>query len=57
MKAKHLTKKLEVSIMEFENNGGKKFKVTRRVPHMSVAETKVFISKEEAKKQFYAWLE
>ena len=53
----HLTKKLEVSIIEFENGEGKKFKVTRKMPHLSVAETKVFVSKEEAKKQFEGWLE
>ncbi len=52
-----LTKKWEVSIMELENYIGKKYKVTRRLADMSVAETKVFRSKEEAKKQFDEWLE
>lgn len=52
----HFTKKWEVSIMEFENSVGKKFKLTRRLPSMAVAETKVFRSKEEAKKQFDEWL-
>lgn len=55
--AKNLAKKWEVSMMEFQNGGGKKFKVTRRLPRMSVAETKVFKTKEEAKKQFEEWLE
>ena len=53
---KHLTKRWELSIMEFENHIGKKYKVTRRLPDLSVAETKVFESKEEAKKQFDQWL-
>ena len=50
-------KKWEVSIIELQNKEGKKFKVTRRFPSMSVAETKVFKTKEEAKKQFKDWLE
>ena len=33
-----------------------KNKVTRRLPELSVAETKMFSSKEEAKKQFNEWL-
>jgi hypothetical protein len=52
----HLTKKWEVSIIEFQNELGKKYKVTRRFPEMSVAETKIFSSKEEAKAQFDEWL-
>ena len=54
---KHPIKKWEVSIIEVENRIGKKYKVTRRVPELSVAETKVFRSKEDAKKQFEEWLE
>ena len=54
---KHFTKKWEVSIIEFENTIGKKYKVTRRIPEMSVAETKVFRSKQDAKNQFEEWLE
>ena len=42
--------------MEFQNHKGKKFKVTRRVQEMSVAETKIFKSKEHAIKQFNEWL-
>jgi len=53
---KHPSKKWEIYIIEFENHDGKKYKVTRRLPNMSVAETKVFKSKEEAKKQFEEWL-
>jgi hypothetical protein len=53
----HLTKKWEVSIMEFQNDLGKKYKVTRRFPEMSIAETKIFSSKEKAKLQFEEWLD
>ena len=49
---KHIYKKWEVSIVDLKNNGDKKFKVTRRIPELSVAETKFFRTKEEAKKQF-----
>jgi len=53
----HPTKKWEVSIMEVENTTGKKYKVTRRLPDMSVAETKIFTSKEEALRQVDEWLQ
>ena len=53
---KHFIKKWEVSIMEFHDDEGKKFKVTRRLPEMSVAETKIFRSKKNAKKLFDDWL-
>lgn len=53
---KHPVKKWEVSIMEIQDEEGVKFKVTRRLTEMSVAETKVFNSKEEAKRQFDQWL-
>ena len=53
---KHSSKKWEISIIEFENHEGKKYKVTRMLPDTSVAETKVFKSKEESKKQFEEWL-
>ena len=52
----HSTKKWEVSIAEGENGVGKLYKVTKHVPDLSVSETKVFRSKEEAKKQFDEWL-
>ena len=42
--------------MEIHEEGKVKFKVTRRLAEMAVAETKVFASKEEAKKQFNEWL-
>lgn len=53
---KHLNKKWEISIIEFENNVNKKYKVTRRLPDLAVSETKIFDSKEKAKKQFDEWL-
>lgn len=53
---KHQTKKWEVSITEFKNSVGKKFKVTRRLPELSVAETKMFRTKKKAKQQFDDWL-
>lgn len=48
--------KWEVTIIEVENDVGKKYKVTRRIPDMSIAETNLFRTKEEAKKQFDKWL-
>lgn len=48
--------KKEVSIIEFRDNG-KKFKVTKRIPDMSISETELFDTKEEALRQFEEWLE
>lgn len=48
--------KWEVTMMELEGNG-EQFKVTRRMHELGVAETKIFSSKEEAKKQFEEWLQ
>ncbi len=42
--------------MELEENNTLKYKVTRRIPELSIAETKIFNSKEEAKRQFEEWL-
>lgn len=53
---KHPVKKWVVSISEYKENEKTLFKVTRRIPELSVSETKVFDSKEEAKKQFEEWL-
>jgi hypothetical protein len=53
---KHPLRKWEVSIMEFQDEEGIKYKVTRRLAEMSVAETKIFLTKEEAKAQFEEWL-
>ena len=54
---KHQTKKWEISIVEIEDKEGKKYKITRRLPEMSVAETKILKNKEEAIKQFNEWLQ
>ena len=43
------------SIIEL-SNGVKKYKVTRRIAELNVAETKFFDSKEKAKTQFEEWL-
>jgi len=51
-----MIKKWEVSIRKFQNKNGAKFKVTRRLPEMSVAETKLFSSKKKAKRLFDDWL-
>lgn len=53
---KHPTKKWEISIIGIVDNEENKYKVTRRYPNLSIAETKIFKSKEEAKKQFEEWL-
>ncbi|MBW2992708.1 hypothetical protein KY345_05820 [Candidatus Woesearchaeota archaeon] len=56
MEDKSENSKWEVSIIEVENSVGKKYKVTRRIPEMSIAETRIFRSKKEAKQQFDEWL-
>lgn len=53
---KHPVKKWEVSLMELQNHIGKMFKVTRKIPGMSIAETKIFRTMKTAKKQFDEWL-
>lgn len=52
----HFLKKWEVSIIEIRTKEGLRYKVTRRLPEMSVAETKIFTSKEEALRQVEDWL-
>jgi len=51
-----MNKKWEFSIIELKKNGKKKYKVTKGLPEMSVAETKIFDSKEKALKQLEEWL-
>lgn len=53
----NLTKNWEVSIMELQNDVGSKFKVIRKLPELSVSETKMFRSKTEAVKLFEEWLQ
>ena len=50
-----MNKKWEVTIIELKDNG-KRYKVTRRVPEMSISETKISKSKEKAIKQLQEWL-
>lgn len=52
----HPFQKWEVSIMEIKENDIFKYKVTRRLPQMAVAETKIFATKEEALDQADEWL-
>ena len=52
-----MVSKWEVSIIELEDDIGKRYKVTRRIASLSVAETKFFRSKEEATKQLKEWLQ
>jgi len=54
--AGHLTMKWEVTMAEFKENGKTKYKVTRRMPELTIAETKIFAIKEQAQKQFEEWL-
>lgn len=51
-----MANKWEVSIIELKKNDRKKYKVTRRMPNMSVAETRIFNSKEAAMNQLDEWL-
>jgi len=53
---KHSVNKWEISFIELQNYAGKRFKVTRRIADLPVAETKLFKSKKSAKKQFDDWL-
>jgi hypothetical protein len=46
----------EVSIIKLKYNNIDKYKVTRRLPELTVAETKIFFSKKEALAQFEEWL-
>tara|TARA_Y100000310_G_scaffold310646_1_gene356098 strand:+ start:798 stop:932 length:135 start_codon:yes stop_codon:yes gene_type:complete len=42
--------------MLLKDNGNRGYKVTKRVPQVSVAETKIFETLEEAQKQQEEWL-
>ncbi len=46
----------EISIISFNDNKGTKYNVTRRLPELSVAETKLFKNRKLAEKQFLEWL-
>ena len=47
--------KWEVSIIELQENGSVKYKVTRRIPQLHVSETKIFNKKEDAVRQLQEW--
>ena len=53
---RHPFKQWEVSIIKLEENTKTYYKVTRRIAQLSVAETKIFASKEKAIKKFNEWL-
>ncbi|MDD9954490.1 MAG: hypothetical protein OXR66_09245 [Candidatus Woesearchaeota archaeon] len=45
----------EVSLTVFYEHNKRKYKVTRRLPSMTVAETKIFDTEKEAQAQFKQW--
>jgi predicted transcriptional regulator len=51
-----MKKTWEVSLIELTNKIGKKYKVTRIFPELSISETKVFRTKKAAEKQIMIWL-
>ena len=51
-----MANKWEVSIIELKKNGKKRYKVTRRMPGLSVAETRMFRTKKKALEQLRNWL-
>jgi hypothetical protein len=53
---KAINHRWEVSIIKLEEQGKTKYKVTRRLPELTVAETQIFNSREEAQLQFEEWL-
>lgn len=52
----HPTKRWEISLIKLDDDIAVHYKVTRRLPMMAVAETRIFSTLEEAKNQFEAWL-
>lgn len=53
---KHKFKKWIVSLIEVKDSKGSLYKITRRIPELSVSEIILFRSKKEAEKQFEDWL-
>jgi len=47
--------KWEISITELKQDNKTIYKVTRRLPNLSIAETKVFLTKEKALEQLKLW--
>lgn len=54
---KSFSEKWVVSLMKLEDEEGVKYKVTRRIPDLSISETKIFKTKQEALEKFNEWLE
>jgi len=52
-----MTKRWTVTILYLHSIRGSVYKVTRRIPELSIAETKVFSRKEDAVLQFQQWLQ
>ncbi len=52
---RHPAKQWIISSIEIKNSKTK-YKVTRRLPELGIAETKIFFNKKKAKKQFRKWL-
>ena len=48
--------KIEISFIEMKGNG-KKYKVTKKVPDLSVSVTKLYSNKVAAERQFKEWLQ
>ena len=43
--------------MKFFEEKETRYKVTRRLPELTVAETKIFTNEEDAKRQVHEWLQ
>ena len=54
---KHPSRKWIITVIAIRDNKKLKYKLTRRIPELNVAETKIFFSKKKARKQFRQWLE
>lgn len=52
-----MTAKWKISCIELQNGKGKKYKVTRRIPEISISETRMFRSKKKAQAQLQEWLQ
>ena len=44
-----------VTIVAYKKNDAKRWKVTRRIPELSIAETRIFESEKDAISQFEMW--
>jgi hypothetical protein len=47
---------VEISLIALRSRGGFRYKVTKRIPSLRVAETRVLSSLPEAEAQFQEWL-